>query len=72
MKIIEYVMGIKGLKELIGNSVEAIKAEVKCNSARASENYNDIPSSLNHHNDIEAARRLAHVQLSPIKTVSAN
>ncbi|XP_061389678.1 protein three rows-like [Musca vetustissima] len=68
MKIIEYVMGIRGLKELVGNSVKTATDEVKCNNPVLSEIHNDILSSLNHHNDIEAARRLAQVQLSPIKT----
>ncbi|XP_073848939.1 three rows [Musca autumnalis] len=67
LKIIEYIMGIKSLKEVVGSSVKPLTEE-KCSMTDAPENYGDLLSSLNHHNDIEAARRLAQVQLSPIKT----
>uniref|UniRef100_A0A1I8PXL2 Protein three rows n=1 Tax=Stomoxys calcitrans TaxID=35570 RepID=A0A1I8PXL2_STOCA len=66
LKIIEYIMGIKSLKELCGNSTPTTASTALKYCDKPSENISEaIPYNAV---GMEATRRLVPVQLSPIKT----
>lgn len=70
LQLIEYVMGTKSLKELIEKCPKSV-SDIQ-SSTLLPTNCTELLTQNHHNPGMEAIRRLAQVQLSPIKTVSYN